>query len=530
MDNNDVLQHELDEYEGHPQDRETMVDALRATEMGGITDALMRRYVDDGKEHFPPKDTYKKLAIGGATPTQIEARHLEVGDILVSTGTELLSKTIKDHTKAPVSHAFMYVGGGKIIEADGKVAERSLADALANDYYAAAYRVPDLTDADRAGLVKFMRAQIGKPFDNWGVIDHLIYVVSEDPNAWYCSELVFAAYKSIGKPLMTSGKKVASAVDPDDSVPGHVLKINNIKYIGHVLVPAYARSTVSKAKSMAEEMALWGATPSDHRETMVDAMRATELGGITDAVMRRYVDDGKEHFPPKDSYKKLAIGGATPIQIEARHLEVGDILVSTGTELLSKTIKDHTKAPVSHAFMYIGGGMVIEADGTVSEHSLSDALDNDYYAAAYRVPDLTDADRKGLVKFMRAQVGKPFDNWGVIDHLIYVAAEDPNAWYCSELVFAAYKSIGKPLMISGKKTASSVDPDDSVPGHVLKISNIKYIGHVLVPAYARGAVSKAKAMAFGGRAMKAGSHGRRGQMLPAPPAASLAAVSGSPWR
>ena len=527
MENHDVLQHELDEYEnGHPP----TATPMDAHAQGGIPEAVEYLLADEDGEYPPAKDTYKKLAMG-KTPKKIEARHLQPGDILISTTNLRLSRVIRDYTEMPASHAFMYIGNGKVIEADGPVDELSLSEALDDDYYAAAYRVPGLTKDDQAKLVAFMRDKVGDDFDYYGMIRHLVKITSQADDKWYCSELVFAAYKSIGKPLKVSTskeKKTAKyeAIAPHDTYPGHVLRIHNIEYVGHVLVPEYARSAVVKAKALAAEMKLWGVDPAQHSDSMVEALRATELGGIEDAVMRRYVDDGKEHFPPKNTYKKLAIGGATPIQIEARHLEVGDILVSTGTELLSKTIKDHTGAPVSHAFMYVGGGMVIEADGTVAERSLSDALKNDYYAAAYRVPDLTQKDRDGLVKFMRAQIGKPFDNWGVIDHLIYVASEDPNAWYCSELVFAAYKSIGKPLMITGKGSPSSVDPDDSVPGHVLKISNIKYIGHVLVPGYASGTVAKAKSMAFGARPMMA----RHGQMLPPPPAASLAAVTGSPWR
>ena len=180
--------------------------------------------------------------------------------------------------------------------------------------------------------------------------------------------------------------------------------------------------------------------------------------------------------------------------------------------------------------MYVGNGDVIEADGTVERRPLADALSNDYYAAAYRMPGLTKQDKAELVKFMEDQRGKPFDQWGMIDHLILVVSEDPNAWYCSELVFAAYEHIKKPLMLSSKKSPQKIAPSDSYPGHVLKVHNIKYVGHVLVPAYARGAISVAKSRGMGGRAMMAPQMARRGQMLAPPPAASLAAVTGSPWR
>ena len=179
MMNHDVLKHELDDYEasnGH-------ADPMAAQDLGAIPEMAEYLLADDDTSYPPPKDSYKKLALG-SKPRKIEARHLQPGDILISTTDKRLSRAIRSETGLPVSHAFMYEGGGEVIEADGRVARRTLAEALENDYYAAAYRVPGLTDDDRKGLVAFLDKlakekqgdETGAPFDNYGLIAHAVPV------------------------------------------------------------------------------------------------------------------------------------------------------------------------------------------------------------------------------------------------------------------------------------------------------------------------------------------------------------------
>ena len=75
-------------------------------------------------------------------------------------------------------------------------------------------------------------------------------------------------------------------------------------------------------------------------------------------------------------------------------------------------------------------------------------------------------------------------------------------------------------MLSSKKSPQKIAPSDSYPGHVLQVHNIKYVGLVLVPAYARGSISVAQSRGMGGRAMLEPQLARRGQLLAPPPAAS----------
>ncbi|MEO1641889.1 MAG: YiiX/YebB-like N1pC/P60 family cysteine hydrolase [Pseudomonadota bacterium] len=189
--------------------------------------------------------------------------------------------------------------------------------------------------------------------------------------------------------------------------------------------------------------------------------------------------DGTGYPPPRGSYIRLAPSADAVRDVTQTDLQPGDLILSTSAAWVSQEIREHTNSPVSHVAIYIGDGQVIEAiDGGVTIHSLTNALTDDYYAAAYRVDGLTPEDRQRMVRWLRTQEGRPYDVIGLAGQATgwsdAINVED--AWFCSELTFAAYEHIQKPL--------TTTSPGDSTPGQFLTLSGVRYQGHLKRPGRA----------------------------------------------
>lgn len=196
----------------------------------------------------------------GSGGRSISAEMLEPGDILLSTTDAGVSRAIRAVTHAPISHAALYVGGGRVVEAiDDGVTLRSLDIALADDTLAVAYRHRDMTPEKAAQVVDFAESQAraGRPFDRWGLVrvapGHLARAVcnrldgearrrclaaagrlrvgTDDSGSFYCSELVLTAFRHAGLGLADQ--------DPSWSAPGQILDLHHnglLDYVGHLKV------------------------------------------------------------------------------------------------------------------------------------------------------------------------------------------------------------------------------------------------------------------------------------------------------
>lgn len=179
-------------------------------------------------------------------------------------------------------------------------------------------------------------------------------------------------------------------------------------------------------------------------------------------------------------------------------LEIGDIIVSTSTSGVSDIIRDVTSSAVSHAGIYVGDGMVVEAIvGGVQLHTLDQALADDRYAVALRHPDLSESQRLRIRDFAGQQMGRSFDYRAIAMHGLYRLAgpvcdsldgidkakcniarwqvafgnDSSDRWYCSELIFAAFDAAGVPL---GTMPAHS-----QTPQHLLELDPpLEYVGHL----------------------------------------------------
>lgn len=103
---------------------------------------------------------------------------------------------------SPWSHVAI-VNRDQIIEATvpGGVRTRSLADLLAAS---SEYAFIDIPCPDPAAVIAAAVSQLGKPYDWRGVIGIGARRRWQDPDAWFCSELIAWAFAQAGHPLVRS--------------------------------------------------------------------------------------------------------------------------------------------------------------------------------------------------------------------------------------------------------------------------------------------------------------------------------------
>lgn len=173
-------------------------------------------------------------------------------------------------------------------------------------------------------------------------------------------------------------------------------------------------------------------------------------------------------------------------------LQVGDIILSTTAAWISKAIRGATSAPVSHAMLYIGDELVVEAiGGGVQVRPLADAVRDATVAVAFRFPGLTEDQALRAKDFAGRQLGHSYDYWGVVRQLpfrlagqlirVNLGTSDNDSFFCSELILAAYEAAGIQL--------TNIRPDRSSPGDLAELRlnhTLDYVGHLKAPAVSSG--------------------------------------------
>lgn len=180
-------------------------------------------------------------------------------------------------------------------------------------------------------------------------------------------------------------------------------------------------------------------------------------------------------------------------------LSPADVIVSTTSAAISKTIRAASSSAISHAMIYAGGGFVVEAIGDgVVKRPLAEAVADASLAVAFRHARMTSGAGKAVVSFAEKQVGRGYDVAGLVGQAGYqldrwflcsVAnvkdcdsiAQRNNLWissgsrfFCSELVAESYRKAGVPL-INGR--SDSVSPEKIV--QVTTTGELRYVGHLV---------------------------------------------------
>lgn len=205
----------------------------------------------------------------------ISEKTLRAGDIILSAANGINSVGIRAITLSPVSHAALYVGNGKIIEAvSSGVRSRSVQEFIAEESTIAAFRHPKMDGVEAALIQKFAEKHLGTKYNTAGIVLQAPFTLQRKfcelplmpaavrdacirgsaaialgaaPNdQFFCSQFVLEAYKAAGIPLTDADPRL---VTPDDllhmrqgDVPS--FKINQaLQYVGHLKASPLLAST-----------------------------------------------------------------------------------------------------------------------------------------------------------------------------------------------------------------------------------------------------------------------------------------------
>ena len=160
-----------------------------------------------------------------------------------------------------------------------------------------------------------------------------------------------------------------------------------------------------------------------------------------------------------------------------RDFHLGDVLLFRGRGLSSQLIRILTHSPYSHVglvFPYQGRMFSVEAVGVGVRLILMSEVMRRYHGGIdyYEIPRATPEQRDGAIAFCFQQLGKLYDRPGIVRLLIAIlfnrkpTVREDQAWFCSELVAAAYRSQGLPL---APVSAAYTSPADLAVSPELKL-------------------------------------------------------------
>jgi hypothetical protein len=200
---------------------------------------------------------------GGVTAAE---RDLRPGDILLSSADGLHSVGIRLLTLAPVSHASLYLGDGRLAEAVGEgIRERTVSQLVAEEATVVAFRHPGVQPDHVARMDGFVRETLGQKYNFVGVMLHAPFSIErrlcEVPLApsmlrdfclqgvgavqlglgrsdrFFCSQFVLEAYRRAGLPLTDADPRLLSPADLLHMREGDVPSVRAnqaLQYVGHL--------------------------------------------------------------------------------------------------------------------------------------------------------------------------------------------------------------------------------------------------------------------------------------------------------
>ena len=149
---------------------------------------------------------------------------MQAGDVVLFRGSGLASRAIRWLTKSPYSHAalvFLFEGRVYCLEAVGSGVRLSLISEVLARYHGGIdhFDVPGASEDQRRGALGFAFQQLGKLYDKTGIWRFLLSIVTgrrrrvREDQAWFCSELVAAAYRRHGLALVPESAAYTSPAD-----------------------------------------------------------------------------------------------------------------------------------------------------------------------------------------------------------------------------------------------------------------------------------------------------------------------------
>ncbi|HEU4352538.1 MAG TPA: YiiX/YebB-like N1pC/P60 family cysteine hydrolase [Burkholderiales bacterium] len=191
---------------------------------------------------------------------------LEPGDIILTSAPTLRSVGIRLFTLSSVSHAVLYVGDGRIVEALGSgVHERPLDELLLEENVALVLRYPGLTRDQQLEIMDYALQKTGAGFSFVGATLHVPFSVTRRvcelplvPEAirdaclralgvlnyiaatesqLFCSQLVMQAYQHAGVQVTNADARLISPADILHMREGDVPSVRvykQLRYVGYL--------------------------------------------------------------------------------------------------------------------------------------------------------------------------------------------------------------------------------------------------------------------------------------------------------
>lgn len=191
---------------------------------------------------------------------------LEPGDIILTSAPTLRSVGIRLFTLSSVSHAALYIGDGRIVEALGSgVRERPLEELLREENVALVLRYPGLTRDEQLEMLDYARQKTGARFNYFGATLHVPFSLTRricelpllpgtirdaclrsmgvfsyaaaTESQLFCSQLVMQAYQRAGVQVTDADPRLLTPADILHMREGDVSSVRvrkQLRYMGYL--------------------------------------------------------------------------------------------------------------------------------------------------------------------------------------------------------------------------------------------------------------------------------------------------------
>lgn len=146
------------------------------------------------------------------------------------------------------------------------------------------------------------------------------------------------------------------------------------------------------------------------------------------------------------------------------------IALFKGEGLFSRLIKWQTRSPYSHAAIIDENGALWESREGFGVRVTTNAADAINCSVDLFDVEMTDAQRHSVAEFLRGQLGKKYD-WTMVLRFIsrrQASRSQSEKWFCSELVFAAFKKAGIDLL-------GRTEPWECSPGLLARSPLLRFV-------------------------------------------------------
>jgi len=173
---------------------------------------------------------------------------MQIGDVIFFRGTvrgstSPISWLIQTLTKSEFTHVGLYVGDGKIIEADRFIKTRIRKFRPDREHHTI-YRLPKLTDIQKEAIQWYAKRYEGMGYDYLQIIGFIFRLLFKwnaplfnQANKLVCSELIDRVFYQVGVPRKTENCPPVGNVTPAELLEVYPLEIASEVYTQPLLIP-----------------------------------------------------------------------------------------------------------------------------------------------------------------------------------------------------------------------------------------------------------------------------------------------------